>query len=853
MHSPRRPLWLWPVGLLGLWVLALPLALVVMNMVWRGNFVPSLEHFLDPFGRRIILVPWIALLATLTVATYTASFWRTRARRPRLGPLLLMGPWSLFLGTWWFGVNRGDLRTAIEWLLFTLFVLGPPLAVFLLEEAIARTMMSRGMALYRRGESIPAVRLLRLALLLRPGDHGLSRIIGLAYFRAREWEQAEEWLTQARRAFPRDIQLAWPLATLALRREAWEEAIPLLREHLEHSPRDQQAWERLAEAHLALRQREQAIRALEHLEREDIPLLIRIADLAREVHDHDKALSLALRIRDLERPPYARFLKQMERLLEERPTMVPALEAMARHAEQLGLADDLQRWRERILVQRPHEITLRRVLMDHYRQTNQIVALQTHLRWFLENERSNLADWVEMIELFVTHREWEGLAAWLPRAQEAFPDAWEFFHAEAHLALVRLDFDRCHQLCHMARARAHRMEDVQRVDALLARLSRARSQNQLEALRQAIETSPDPMPLRWELVERLTELCSFDALITELDEIIRQDRSQQERVAATLDHLLQVHPNNFILLTYLRDLLLRERAHDAVFRTTERLATQSLHPDQVMRDGCERILNERPDHVLSLEWLAREAHRRGDWERAVSLLDQWFLADPPVRANPENQQLLFEALCQSHDLERAVETSRDLLRAHHREVENLKRLATLYQHHGQLLEAQRCFVRAREIDSQDRDVHQAIRTLDAEIRLDRVHEIQVALEKAPDDTALHHELGDLFYSFQRYTEAIPHLQRAAADTAIANLCRAKIAHALALRGMLDLAHETLQEVTLRADDPDTFETLKAIHFNVAEIFREEAQYDKARDAFKRLFRVDAGYRNVVQKLEALTK
>jgi tetratricopeptide (TPR) repeat protein len=324
-------------------------------------------------------------------------------------------------------------------------------------------------------------------------------------------------------------------------------------------------------------------------------------------------------------------------------------------------------------------------------------------------------------------------------------------------------------------------------------------------------------------------------------------------VTVTLSQLLEKNAENFTLLNYQRDLLMRIGDHDGVFRTSERMAVQSLNPDQVMRESCERLLQANPAHLLSLRWLTDHAHRTGDWAHAVELFEALMKVAPETAEDLEQLQRYFEALAGIQDLERGVEVARRLLDRHHREVENLKILARLYQQHGQLDEARRCFLCAREVDNQDRELHDAIATLDEEIRQDRIHEIEMLLEKEPENTALHHELGDLFYSFKRYTEAIPHLQRAEADPAIANLCRAKIAHALALRGMLDLAHETLAEVKLQAQSPEQLETLKAIHFNVGEIFREAGQSERALDAFKRLFRVDAGYRNVVQKLEKLTR
>jgi tetratricopeptide (TPR) repeat protein len=830
----------------------LPLLAVVLEIAKPGFYVREVQEWITPLGKPWILIAWIVTLGILSVVTYVSSFWAQRRRRPSVGLLFLALPWSALPGTWWWRVNFGRVENAQEILLMAIFVLGPPMIIFGLEAMVTKALMARGMRLHRLSEHMSAVRLLRLVQLLRPADTAITRAIGLSLYHAREWEQAQTWLLEARRGHPKDMELAAALADLAQRREDWEGAIVYLRERIDRSPRDQEAWEVIAKCHLALNQLDKAIYALEQLERSDIPHLIRLLDLSLALKQFDHVLNLAMRIRESEPPPHRSFVRQIDRLLEARPGMSSALEAMLAHSEEMGKPEEIHSWRLRILEIRPDDESLRRLIMQHCRDTGQLVALGEHLRHLVQRDEPKHVDLVELIDLVTQRREWDELRGWLQRAKEYHPDAWEFLLADAQLALVSREFDRAFQLCHMARARVRDPQDLKRIDALLERLKRARSENELDELRRAIAEDSDPIPLRWELIERLTTVRSFDQVATELDEIIRQDAGQRERVVAALDEMLKEHPNNFSLLNYLRDLLMRERAFDAVFETSERMVQHSLDPDKVLREACDRILQVDPTHRRSLEWMACHAHSVGDWPVAVAMFDRWFEVDAAARENLENLQLLFDALVGRSDLERGVKVARALLEAHHQEANNLKALATLYQQHGRLEEAKQCFLRARGVDSQDREVHQSIRALDEEIRLDRIHEIQVVLEREPDNTDLHHELGDLLYSFQRYTDAIPHLQRASADSTIANLCRAKIAHALANRRLLDMAHETLAEVALESGDPKQLEALKAIFFNVGEIFREEGQRERALETFKRLFRIDAAYRDVVKRIEKLS-
>jgi tetratricopeptide (TPR) repeat protein len=609
----------------------------------------------------------------------------------------------------------------------------------------------------------------------------------------------------------------------------------------------------LTDAYPALGDMDNAIWAYEQIEHgKDLDRINRLLDLHMQKRDWTRALELAKRIREIETPPHRRFLEVVNRVLREEPDLPAAFNAMLNHLEEVGPAGELHRWRERLLAKQPQNIALRRKVIEHLREADDPVAYDRHLSAILEGPDSTVDDMIEMIESLTQRQDWEALDQWLTRAKEAHPDTWEFVLAEAQLALVRGRHDECFRLCHMARARARTEAQIKSVEELLVRLERARSENALDSLREAIAESADPMPLRWELVQRLISAKAFDQATNELDEILRRDPRQSERVHQTLGDLLEKNPKSFALLTFSRDLNAREGRHDEVLAITKRMAEQSLTPDVVMRECCERILNANPEHVDSLRWLAEDALRSENWEEGVALLDRWFRCDPAAGDDPVNLWRLFSGHCAQENVERAEKVAQRLIDAKHRELDTLRDLSRLYERHGQLVQAHQCALRARNLAPDDLNVRDAVKRLDAGIRADRVQELEQLIAAKPNDTVLHHELGDLLYSFERYTEAIPHLQRAAGDPARANLCRAKIAHSLGQRGMLDLAHESLQDVTIEADNPDDLETLKAIHYNLAEIFREEDHIERAREIFKRLFRVDAGYRNVVQKLEKLT-
>ncbi len=850
----KRPLWLWPMGLTAEWLVALPLALVLYANADPRQMVPEVQAWMEAAARPFPRTLWILALLILMGLAHWGSFLKERVRRPRATLFLLALPWSVVLSAWWIGVNQTSAGGIVGGVVLVLLVAIPPAVVFGCEMFAGRLALQHGMRRYEQDDMSLASRLLRLANLLRPGDPEVMKATGLAVYRLRDWEAAEQWLQSARRTLTDDTEMLWPLATMAVRREAWDEAVPLLEAHLERAPDDDAAWESLCNVHLALGQRSKAATACAKITvEEDIPSLEKLAELAFRCEDLDRTLAIAQRIRDLEGKPRRRFAALVERILEVQPEMIPALEAMAGLAEELGRAVELRRWRETILALRPDDVALRRHLMAQLRESGEALAIEKHLQVIVEQGTPTRDDLVEMVNLLNQRSAWDELRGILDQGKERFPEAWEFPLIDARMALEREDYDRCAEQCDQAAARATEPEEKRRVETVREKLQHIRSEGHVRELRERVATAADPLAVRWEIVEEMSRLHALDRIGAELDDILHRDPGQREQVGKVLDRLIEEHEkSSFALLGYLRDLHMREGNLDGVFATSERMAAQSLTPDSVMEETCERLLAQNPQHAPCLRWRTMRAHGSGDGPGTIEWLDQWFAVDSSAGESAENLQMLFDALCATDSLERGVEIARRLLAAHHDELANLRALARLYEQHEKVIEAHQCLLHAQQIDDQDHEIRDEIQRLDVAVRQARIEEIEARLKRDPDNAALQHELGDLHYSFEQYTEAIPHLQRAATDPTLANLCRAKIAHALALRGMLDLAHETLSGVVVEAEDPQHLETLKAIHYNVGEILREAGQSDRALEAFKRLFHADASYRNVVEKLETLS-
>jgi tetratricopeptide (TPR) repeat protein len=136
----------------------------------------------------------------------------------------------------------------------------------------------------------------------------------------------------------------------------------------------------------------------------------------------------------------------------------------------------------------------------------------------------------------------------------------------------------------------------------------------------------------------------------------------------------------------------------------------------------------------------------------------------------------------------------------------------------------------------------------------RIAEIQALFAKGASTPELHEELGDLFHDFGQLNEAIAEYQRSALNDRERRIARAKLGYVLARKGMYLEADEALQEADLRSDlSAEAQSSLKALFYSSAQMMEEDGQDERALDLYRRIFRVDAAYRDVVSHIERLQR
>jgi tetratricopeptide (TPR) repeat protein len=226
----------------------------------------------------------------------------------------------------------------------------------------------------------------------------------------------------------------------------------------------------------------------------------------------------------------------------------------------------------------------------------------------------------------------------------------------------------------------------------------------------------------------------------------------------------------------------------------------------------------------------------------------------PPPARDDLIPMLFEVYYQMGDADRAIPYGEELLQ---RDVQNLNlylRLRELFVKREDHKGAIRILQHALEIAPDNRQITEMLEESQRRLRESRLEFLQEQLAASPDQPALLHEVADVHVEFGRINDAITAYQRAAqhAEGNLRSLCIIKLAHSLAAKQMFDLADETLRELDVREKDPEYLEDIKHYLYDVGTRFELDEQFDRALAIYKKLFKIDAGYMDIVGKIELLS-
>ncbi len=130
---------------------------------------------------------------------------------------------------------------------------------------------------------------------------------------------------------------------------------------------------------------------------------------------------------------------------------------------------------------------------------------------------------------------------------------------------------------------------------------------------------------------------------------------------------------------------------------------------------------------------------------------------------------------------------------------------------------------------------------------ERLVETQARVDSNPTDPKLRYDLGLALYDSGQYSEAIPHLQQATRNPHIRTKVLILLGRTFDAKNMTDIAIKQFSDANSELVAMDN--TKKEVLYELGLIYTKANRNEEAIDAFKQIYEVDYGYRDVAARVE----
>jgi len=375
-----------------------------------------------------------------------------------------------------------------------------------------------------------------------------------------------------------------------------------------------------------------------------------------------------------------------------------------------------------------------------------------------------------------------------------------------------------------------------------------------------------------ELAEKSLESVPHDAQLNHLLKEAAKAAQMLETAAFALETIVQGNPKDTKVMHELAELLLTMgRADDAgnvytkiveidptdlkaVKNSKDASAIDSMKKGGWQEAKSYRDLMNNKEEAISLEQKSRVV-------KSVEMIDQQL-----GELTPE-----WEAAQQNVDLSRRIARLWEDRFDQRRDEESLEGAYYYYHHTSELtggadpavarklsnLQLQRIDLRINSIEQwlndggdqhDEAEAHRdELEALKAEKAGMLVSEARKRVERNPTDLQLRFELGEQLIRAGQFNEAIPELQRAKQNPNARLKAMNLLGQCYSAKGMLDLAIKQYQEAASEMVAMDAVK--KEILYSMGLIYERMGKKDESLKCMKDIYEVDAGYKDVTQRVE----
>jgi tetratricopeptide (TPR) repeat protein len=791
----------------------------------------------------------VGLLGTIvTLIAYTISFDYRRAGRPIIRVWILLASFALFLAGLILGAVDVPPDNVPLILGAGLLCLVFPLPILYIERSIGRGALRSAKKLLEGHSPTSARASARTALVLLPGKPETLTTYGLALSMAGKNEQALPYLVYAEKHQPElDNRTRLALA------DAWDATGDPARtiHYLETLPADAAPGlrERLVRLWLDNHHEDRALEAISAMTPQDRkPWRAELQVLLTERRDREGLHRLCAEVRADDEAPYDNSVACYKQLLDLYPTDSQALAELVDIQKDLKQPDTVAALQEELLRLNEDQPETRRELINYYWERGHREDLLRHLNRIMLAGQATTAEKLRLLEETYAEGDYLRVEQLLGQEEDLGNNPRALFILASTLADAGREDAALERI---AQARRLGPDDrlLKNLDGLAARIRKLQLDKGLSNLEERVTTSPGDLDLKFDYLDHLVAARSADRVVVQLDDLLETQPELQERVEKEIRVMLSRHGKNRRLMDFLGDLYLRSHEYDIAFELFERRAQGEMDAADILHEAAQKILALNPTHQPSLEAEMRYHHAAGNAVAALGFLDRL----PTERAREADQRRLeLDAAKATGDSLRAISAGHALLELTPEDTALLSQIAALHTEAQQYPEAIDLLQKATQLDPESYELRRQLRGTVEAMKRRRMEEVQAGLAAEPRNRDLLEEAGDLYHDFEDLNSAIAAYQRAGLNDPERRIPRAKLGYLLAKKGLFTDADEALQEADLNpALEQNEQDQLKNLFFITAQLMEEEAEEARALNLYRRIFRVDAGYRDVVTHIERL--
>lgn len=854
-HSHLYAVLVWSLILVGI-----PFDIAILGSLLR---IDPIAPFADYVGRQspesIIILLFICASAfvALSVLVYVTSLNPFRPERPWALVYVNFLPLGVFLGILALVANLSgrDLPTLLGLSVGAIVALTLPIVPIGAEIALATVFLTFGRYFDDRGWNGPAYFFLKNSLRWRPSVGETTRRCGLLLAELGRLESARRLLARlGPSSTSDDYDVLRVLERAYLADDRAEEALQCLGRRRALRPDLRTLDRRYLAQCIALERWEESITFIESGVFEiDTELLCQLHELYLRIGNIAQAMARARQVAEKEPRPFRRAVGLYSELLNELPNNLELKIDLATLLFDTGVPEEMERgaiYLEQVLVEDVQRHHLRRRLAAFYQDTFRFAQAEQHYRKLIKSVDLDPETYLRYAGILRAENRFPDAVEVYRRMQEVCSDDWRAYSGLAS-AFFSMKEDRSAEgMLHKAQAVAPPSASPE-LNKLRRDIASRRQAIYLRKLAEKVTSEGDHHREHLDLIAELIRSDKAEQAIVECESVVEERPSALPEIQKLIEDGAETAEHAYMLKDYLTDLYLRQAAYDGALELFVQLSDEALEPEQTLIDGCLKILLQGPEHLASRMKLAGIYFDLGRWKDVLDLYGE-LLQEPEGEDRLKIKNQCMRAARRLGEYRLGLDIGEDILPDMKGDLDFLLELVAIYEDTTDAKGAYKVFQIAQQEFPDDERLAELEGTLARNAQDGRLKALMKLEEEGELTHQLCHEAAEIFRNFGKLDKAIVYYQRAAEDDSIRDVSMAKMAICLCDRNMYQLADETLDQVELTKDSIRARPELKNLVYRVGAIFHESADYRKsALKYFKRIFNVDAAFKDVVSRIETL--